>query len=203
MKCYEASLGGVTRAVTTQPARRGTNQPGTSGNNAQLVPYGNSSNNNTKPSSPSTALVVVDSDSDDDDDPVGGSGGGARKTKLVGNTATSPGTAGGTPGEAGKGGSAMVVFNEPAQRKITGLSVQPQYNICEHYLDEYTLVDVLALCPQLIATYDQQLTHRLVDCHGKDERYKDPDEDSLHTEVQDFKWIMKKVHKEKEVFGLF
>jgi len=84
------------------------------------------------------------------------------------------------------------------------MSVQPQYNICEHFLDHESLLKVFYVCPQLIAAFDAQLSGRLIGCHGKDDRYLVQDDDSLkESETHDFSWIMKRQVKEREVFGLF
>ena len=105
--------------------------------------------------------------------------------------------------EDGAGGGAGGGAGNTQKKNHTGMSVQPQYNICEHYLDENSLVQVLYQCPNLVAAFDQQLSARLVACHGADDRYKDPEEDSIASENHDFTWIMKKSEVKREVFGLF
>lgn len=81
-------------------------------------------------------------------------------------------------------------------------SLQQQYNICEQYLNETTLTQVLRACPRLMDHFDRQLHDRLLQCYGKDERPKPRDEDSA-PENLDFTWIMKKAPIEREKFGLF
>lgn len=174
-KCYELSISGG--KSISRPATTGTTA------STDFNATANTGKSSTKaiasrPGTSSNALVVVDSDSEDEF------------------AATS---------DSKKKTGAMVVAGGGAetQKKSTGLSVQPQYNICEHYLDEHTLVQVLHQCPTLLRTFDQQLSQRLIACHGKDERYHDPEEDSLPLENQDFTWIMKKKDVKREVFGLF
>jgi hypothetical protein len=189
--CYEMAMGGAKYYNNSRPASQSSDMGGLLNNtgNTALTATTNASKGSKATGgrhASSQALVVVESDDSDDEFAVinnasaksnNGSNGGGRPT---------------TPGAAG------------AMAKSSGLSVQPQYNICEHFLDEHSLVQVLRQCPKLVALFDSQLSARLVSCHGKDDRYKDPEEDSMGTlENQDFTWIMKKVEHKKEVFGLF
>jgi hypothetical protein len=172
-KCYEMSISG---ARNMNPPSR----PGTSG--TELLSPAVSTRQSTAKSSKnvSQALAPMDSDSEDE----------------MGNTidkSKKPGTA----------GSALSATGGSFKPKATGLSVQPQYNICEHYLDDNTLVQVLRQCPNLVAAFDQQLSQRLIACHGADDRYNAPEEEDVPVENQDFTWIMKKREMKKEVFGLF
>lgn len=75
----------------------------------------------------------------------------------------------------------------------TGLSVQPQYNICEHYLNEITFVRVLRNCPKLYELINKQLTECLTKCYGSDVRTKDESaEEEVQDEGWDFSWILRK-----------
>lgn len=172
-KCYELSISGA-RSLLSRPGTGASEL--TSG--APTRPGTTPKSSTRSGTAQQQALVVVDSDSEDE------LGNAIDKSKK-------PGTAG-TASSVGD-----------SHKKSTGLSVQPQYNICEHFLDDHTLVQVLHQCPNLLAAFDQQLSQRLIACHGKDDRYKDPEEDSAPVENQDFTWIMKKKEMKKEVFGLF
>ena len=94
--------------------------------------------------------------------------------------------------------------SEDSQKK--SLSVQPQYNICNYYLSEDSIVHVLHLCPNLVVEFDDQLHHKILLCYGKDDRYVEVIADSTTVTTQDFSWIMKAKQgpkKTREVFGLF
>jgi hypothetical protein len=173
--CYEMSITGA-RGFASRPGTTAS-EPAPSSHSHSRASMAAKSNK-----SQSQALVQALADSDSEDE----LGNAIDKKK--------PGTAG-TTGTAGT--------NMSERKKTTGLSVQPQYNICEHFLDEHSLLQVLQACPNLVRAFDQQLSLRLIACHGSDNRYKDPDEDSMPTENQDFTWIMKKREMKREVFGLF
>lgn len=104
--------------------------------------------------------------------------------------------------ELGFGESAPSTAGQPGMPRKT-LSVQPQYNICEHYLNEYTLVKVLEQCPNVVAAFDEQLSARLVQCYGADERHVDVEEEVEEDLTnKDFTWIFQKQAPKKEVFTL-
>lgn len=182
-KCYELAMSGGKSLSPSRPTTTGTTGSAdfsatgnTSKSGTKMIMNGTSS---SRPGTSSNALVVIDSDSEDE-------------LALTGDSKK-------------KSGALVVAVGGGAetQKKSTGLSVQPQYNICEHYLDENTLVQVLHQCPNLLRTFDQQLSQRLIACHGSDDRYVDPEEDLTPLENQDFTWIMKKKELKREVFGLF
>jgi hypothetical protein len=175
-KLFAEEFRSVCYEMSITGARGFASRPGTTASEPAPSSHGHSRGSTAAKSnkSQSQAVVLVDSDSEDE----------------LGNVIDKkkPGTAGTTMSE---------------HKKTTGLSVQPQYNICEHFLDETSLVQVLQACPNLVKAFDNQLSLRLIACHGSDNRYKDPDEDSMPTENQDFTWIMKKREMKREVFGLF
>ena len=175
-KCYELSISGA-RGLSSRPdtANLESSSPTASSGGVTRA----NTSRMSRPASNSLALVPVDSDSEDE---LGNAL--DRKKPGTSNTTTSTGIV-------------------AAQKKTTGLSVQPQYNICEHFLDEHSLVHVLYECPHLLAAFDQQLSQRLIECHGQDSRYAEDEEDSAPTENHDFTWIMKKREHKREVFGLF
>ena len=51
---------------------------------------------------------------------------------------------------------ASVVSGENSVKKT--LSIAPQFNICEHYLNQFTFIDVLRECPEVIAFFDKLLS---------------------------------------------
>ncbi len=81
--------------------------------------------------------------------------------------------------------------------------VQHQYNICESYLTETALPEILSECKDLIQVYDRQLSDRLIQCYGKDVRHLNEEVEEVDTSNLDFSWIMKRDAPKKEVFGLF
>eukprot|EP01032_Pedospumella_encystans_P022485 gene22485-25478_t len=192
-QCYEQAVTGGPKPALSRPGTSSEMLLLTGGTNTGLSTRGGTPANMQKGRSVksstansassrvnSQALVVVDSDSDDD---------GLNETKT-----TKGGLVSGT----------NTMNNAGMMPKLTtGLSVQPQYNICEHFLNEHTLVQVLAECPNLMATFDAQLSARLIACHGSDDRYKEAEDDQHEEENHDFTWIMKKREHKKEVFGLF
>jgi hypothetical protein len=81
--------------------------------------------------------------------------------------------------------------------------VQHQYNICESFLNESTLPEILEECKDLVELFDRQLGDRLIQCYGKDVRYAKDEEEEIDTSDLDFSWIMKREAPKREVFGLF
>lgn len=90
-------------------------------------------------------------------------------------------------------GSPDSLKGKPAPELATAkrsLSIVPQYNICESYLNVDTFIDVLQICPVLVSTFDEALSKRLIMVHGVDPRIKV--ELAENAMVQDFKWIFAK-----------
>jgi len=82
--------------------------------------------------------------------------------------------------------------------------IQHQYNISQSYLNENSFIAVLEVCPLLVETFNSQLSLRLQQCYGIDERLKELEEkEFIPTENLDFSWIIKKAPVKKESFGLF
>lgn len=70
------------------------------------------------------------------------------------------------------------------------MSFMPQYNVCDHFLNRSTFLDVLKKCPTLVSTFDKYLSHKICMIHGTDPRLKDNElELQKLSMVQDFKWI--------------
>jgi len=187
--CYQQAIGGPPKPVQSRP-----------GTSDMLMLTSGSGMNTTQPTRAGTPSHLASSRTPAPKSPTNKTPGGSRAASqalVVVDTDSEDDTALADP--KNKTGTTLA----SAAKLTTGLSVQPQFNICEHFLDEFTLVDVLSQCPNLMATFDHQLSARLVACHGSDDRYKDPEEDVEQEENHDFTWIMKKREHKKEVFGLF
>ncbi len=91
--------------------------------------------------------------------------------------------------QASKDDQLAVVAKEKIMAKKS-LSVQPQYNICEHYLNAKTFPLVLAKCSTILAMFDDMLSERLITCYGHDERRKQLEDEPVEEE-RDFSWILK------------
>eukprot|EP01038_Epipyxis_sp_PR26KG_P006719 gene6719-9212_t len=88
-----------------------------------------------------------------------------------------------------------------------GTSIQPQYNICEHYLDQSTFIKILRFCPSLFDSFDKCLSNRLIACYGQDIRIiRNSDGTETIGEVgeadnRDFSWILTPKNKSKSKPG--
>lgn len=66
------------------------------------------------------------------------------------------------------------------------------YNVCNHYLNQFTFIDVLKKCPEIVELFDSQLSDRLIQCYGSDTRKEiKEDNDPLLNASKDFTWILK------------
>jgi hypothetical protein len=110
----------------------------------------------------------------------------------------SEGSVGGTSEKGSPESQGSVGHESSMGTAKRSLSVVPQYNICESYLNADTFVDVLQICRVMVSTFDEALSKRLIMAHGADPRIK---EEVLENQVvQDFKWIFAKRGAQKPSF---
>ena len=69
-------------------------------------------------------------------------------------------------------------------------SIRPPYNICSKYMDNSTFLIIMKQCTNLLKAFEDQLSHRLVYCYGKDPRVETEAQEEEEV-VKDFSWILR------------
>jgi hypothetical protein len=91
---------------------------------------------------------------------------------------------------------ASTAFNVTRPGTRQKVAVRSAFNISDEYLTKHTFVEIITLCGGLVDAFDSQLSHRLIDCYGRDARLTPLDEDASSVpgsdagKKKDFSWIL-------------
>jgi hypothetical protein len=76
------------------------------------------------------------------------------------------------------------------------------FNLSDEFLNERNFVKVVSECPDILASFDDQLSARLIDCYGKDARRESKTEEVEATSDQkDLAWILKSIAAGNSIGG--